>query len=102
MADKEGNILAKNYALDKPAESKGYFLKGAEHLDWGMKDRLSRIFNPQSGKTVMLAFDHGYIMGPTAGLERLDLAIPPLAEYRQERVGGRYHPRLHQGDHPGA
>ena len=81
MADKEGNILAKNYALDKPADSKGYFLKGAEHLDWGMKDRLSRIFNPQSGKTVMLAFDHGYIMGPTAGLERLDLAIPPLAEY---------------------
>ena len=32
MADKEGNILAKNYALDKPADSKGYFLKGAEHL----------------------------------------------------------------------
>ena len=81
MADKEGNILAKNYALDKPAESKGYFLKGAEHLNWGMKDRLSRIFSPESGKTVMLAFDHGYIMGPTAGLERLDLAIPPLAQY---------------------
>ena len=81
MADKEGNILAKDYGLDKPAVSKGYFLKGAEHLDWGMKDRLSRIFDPKSGRTVMLAFDHGYIMGPTAGLERLDLAIPPLAEY---------------------
>ena len=26
----------------------------------------------------MLAFDHGYIMGPTAGLERIDLVIPPL------------------------
>ncbi|MEG1798970.1 MAG: 3-hydroxy-5-phosphonooxypentane-2,4-dione thiolase [Synergistaceae bacterium] len=81
MADKEGNILAKDYGLDRPAVNRGYFLKGAEHLDWGMKDRLSRIFNPKSGRTVMLAFDHGYIMGPTAGLERLDLAIPPLAEY---------------------
>lgn len=39
-----------------------------------MKDRLSRIFNPQKRQTVMLAFDHGYIMGPTAGLERPDLA----------------------------
>jgi putative autoinducer-2 (AI-2) aldolase len=26
----------------------------------------------------MLAFDHGYIMGPTTGLERMDLVIPPL------------------------
>jgi len=32
-----------------------------------MKDRLSRVFDPQSGKTVMLAFDHGYIMGPPRG-----------------------------------
>ena len=46
-----------------------------------MKDRLSRIFNPKSGNTVMLAFDHGYIMGPTSGLERMDLTITPLIEY---------------------
>ncbi len=81
MADNEGNIIAKNYGLDRPVEQSSFYIKGAEHLDWGMKDRLSRIFSPKSGKTVMLAFDHGYIMGPTAGLERLDLAIPPLAEY---------------------
>ena len=49
--------------------------------DRGMKDRLSRIFNPQSGNTVMLAFDHGYIMGPTSGLERMDLTITPLIQY---------------------
>jgi len=30
---------------------------------------------------VMLAFDHGYIMGPTSGLERIDLSITPLMEY---------------------
>lgn len=81
MVDKIGNILAKDYGLDRPAEQKSFYVKGAENCGWGMKDRLARIFDPKSGRTVMLAFDHGYIMGPTAGLERLDLAIPPLAPY---------------------
>lgn len=81
MVDKIGNKLAKDFGLDKPAEQKSFYVKGAENLDWGMKDRLSRIFDPKSGHTVMLAFDHGYIMGPTAGLERLDLAIPKVAPY---------------------
>ena len=81
MVDKIGNILAKDYGLDRPVEQKSFYVKGAEHCDWGMKDRLARIFAPKRGRTVMLAFDHGYIMGPTAGLERLDLAIPPLAPY---------------------
>ena len=81
MVDKIGNILAKDYGLDRPVEQKSFYVKGAEHCDWGMKDRLARIFDPKSGRTVMLAFDHGYIMGPTAGLERLALAIPPLAPY---------------------
>ncbi len=81
MVDKIGNILAKDYGLDRPAEQKRFYVKGAENCGWGMKDRLARIFDPKSGHTVMLAFDHGYIMGPTAGLERLDLAIPPLAPY---------------------
>jgi putative autoinducer-2 (AI-2) aldolase len=46
-----------------------------------MKNRLARVFNPQSGKTVMLAFDHGYFQGPTTGLERVDLSILPLEPY---------------------
>ncbi|STQ09107.1 aldolase [Enterobacter cloacae] len=46
--------------------------------DWGMQSRLSRIFNPKSNRTVMLAFDHGYFQGPTTGLERIDLSIAPL------------------------
>ena len=37
----------------------------------------------------MLAFDHGYIMGPTQGLERLDLAIPPLMDYADVLMGTR-------------
>ena len=65
----------------QPQTNDLYELKGANHYDWGMKDRLSRVFNPKSGKTVMLAFDHGYIMGPTSGLERIDLTIRPLLEH---------------------
>lgn len=61
-----------------PMETPGFFLKGAGCLDWGMKNRLARIFNPASGKTVMLAIDHGYFQGPTTGLERIDLTIVPL------------------------
>jgi putative autoinducer-2 (AI-2) aldolase len=81
MAEQTGNIESKDYGLDVPftALSRGAFhVKGAENYDWGMKDRLSRIFSPISGNTVMLAFDHGYIMGSTSGLERMDIAIPPL------------------------
>jgi putative autoinducer-2 (AI-2) aldolase len=81
MAEQTGNIESKNYAFDVPFAPffRGSFnVKGAEDYDWGMKDRLSRIFNPKSGNTVMLAFDHGYMMGSTSGLERLDIAIPPL------------------------
>ena len=87
MVDKIGNILAKDYGLDRPVEQKSFYVKGAEHCDWGMKNRLSRLFDPKSGNTVMLAFDHGYIMGPTAGLERIDLAIPPLIPYVDVLMG---------------
>ncbi len=80
-ADNNSTTEHKSYGLDIPMETPGFYLKGSAHLGWGMKDRLSRIFNPKSGRTVMLAFDHGYIMGPTTGLERIDLVIPPLMEY---------------------
>jgi putative autoinducer-2 (AI-2) aldolase len=46
-----------------------------------MKNRLAAIFNSSSGRTVMLAFDHGYFLGPTSGLERVDLNIVPLIQY---------------------
>ena len=76
-ADKEG----KEYYTDIPVTCEGFFLKGSNSLDWGMKNRLSRIFNPESGRTVMLAIDHGYFQGPTTGLERIDINILPLAPY---------------------
>jgi putative autoinducer-2 (AI-2) aldolase len=68
----------KNYYEHIPMISPGFFLRGAGSLDWGMKNRLARIFNPATGRTVMLAIDHGYFQGPTTGLERIDLNIVPL------------------------
>ncbi len=65
MADREGNTDAKTYGIGVPVPNPVYALKGSNSLDWGMKDRLSRIFDRKSGNTVMLAFDHGYIMGAT-------------------------------------
>jgi putative autoinducer-2 (AI-2) aldolase len=47
-------------------------------MDFGMKNRLSRIFDPGTGKTVMLAVDHGYFQGPTTGLRDLRKTIEPL------------------------
>ena len=89
MADNIGNKAAHDYHLDMPAAQEGFYVKGAAHCDWGMKTRMARMFNPKSGNTVMLAFDHGYIMGPTAGLERIDLVIPPLIPYVDVLMGTR-------------
>lgn len=89
MADAIGNKAAKDYHLDVPALDQGFFAKGLGNTDWGMKNRLSRMFSPKSGNTVMLAFDHGYIMGSTAGLERLDVTIAPLCEHADVLMGTR-------------
>ncbi|MDP6949156.1 MAG: 3-hydroxy-5-phosphonooxypentane-2,4-dione thiolase LsrF, partial [Arenicellales bacterium] len=80
MADQDTES-ARSYQAEVPARSEPFFLKGSNHLDWGMQNRLSQIFDPGSGRTVMLAFDHGYFLGPTSGLERIDLDIVPLTPY---------------------
>jgi len=69
---------AKNFHTNVPAPAVGFFLKGSGSLDWGMSNRLARIFRPETGRTVMLAIDHGYFQGPTTGLERVDVSILPL------------------------
>lgn len=90
MADLDGLKVAHDYHVDEPfANDKGFYVKGANSLDWGMKKHLSNIFNPKSGNTVMFAFDHGYFMGATAGLERLDLLLPKLAPYVDCFMGTR-------------
>jgi putative autoinducer-2 (AI-2) aldolase len=81
MAEIDSEKEAKNFYLDIPAKSTPFFLKGSVSLDWGTQNRLARIFNPASGRTVMLAIDHGYFQGPTTGLERVDVNILPLLPY---------------------
>lgn len=50
-------------------------------MDFGIKNRLSRIFKPRTGKTVMLAIDHGYFQGPTTGLRDLKSTVTPLVPH---------------------
>lgn len=50
-------------------------------MGWGLKNRLSRIIRPDTGRTVMLAVDHGYFLGPTTGLQEPGKTIAPLLPY---------------------
>jgi 3-hydroxy-5-phosphonooxypentane-2,4-dione thiolase len=77
----EADIEGERFAADQPQAAPGFFLKGSHQLDWGMKNRLARVFDPSTGRTVMLAIDHGYFQGPTTGLERIDLNIVPLLPF---------------------
>ena len=79
MPEADSTSEAKNFYTNIPQRATGNFhLKGSGALDWGMQNRLSHVFRPSSGRTVMLAIDHGYFQGPTTGLERVDLNILPL------------------------
>jgi putative autoinducer-2 (AI-2) aldolase len=78
VADLEDVKDNKDFHVGVPERREPFFLKGSGALDWGMQNRLARIFDPASGRTVMLAIDHGYFQGPTSGLERVDVNIVPL------------------------
>jgi len=50
-------------------------------MSWGLENRRARIIRPETGRTVMLAIDHGYFLGPTRGLEEPAVQCAPLAPY---------------------
>ena len=50
-------------------------------MDWGLKNRLSKIIRPEDSRGVMLAVDHGYFLGPTDGLRTPRTTIKPLLPY---------------------
>ena len=51
-------------------------------VEWsGLQNRMAQMFNPQSGRTVLLAVDHGYFQGAPSGLENLRKTIEPLLPY---------------------
>jgi putative autoinducer-2 (AI-2) aldolase len=81
MPEVDESEKEKEFYVDIPTKCEAFFLKGCNSVDWGMKNRLSKIFDPKTGKTVMLAIDHGYFQGPTTGLERVDVTILPLLPY---------------------
>jgi putative autoinducer-2 (AI-2) aldolase len=79
VPDVDDMIAAARFQVEVPAANRSAAgIKGAANLGWGAQNRLSRIFRAGTGRTVMLAIDHGYFQGPTAGLERVDLSIVPL------------------------
>ena len=81
MADDDSRTEGERFCPGVPARTTAFGLKGCGALDWGMQSRLARVFRPATGRTVMLAIDHGYFQGPTTGLERVDLSIVPLLPY---------------------
>ena len=50
-------------------------------MDWGLKNRISRIITPNDNRALMLAVDHGYFLGPTEKLENPKETIQPLVKY---------------------
>lgn len=88
MADLDGNLDSHDYGIGVAQDSGGFHVKGAGHYDFGMQNRLARVFR-EDGRTVMLAFDHGYFQGPTRGLERVDLNVVPLAKYADALMATR-------------
>src|SRR5260370_41118053 len=81
MPDLEDLTDGPRFAPSVPARHEPFPIKGCGASDWGMKSRLARVFRPATGRTVMLAIDHGYFQGPTSGLERVALSIVPLLPY---------------------
>jgi putative autoinducer-2 (AI-2) aldolase len=49
-------------------------------MDWGMENRLKRLFK-QDGRCFFLPIDHGYFQGPTSCLEKPAETIRPLVRY---------------------
>lgn len=50
-------------------------------MDWGLSNRINRIFDKKTDRTVMLAVDHGYFLGPISGLEVPAKTVTPLIKY---------------------
>lgn len=77
------NILGARDPAEMSADrvsEKRRWIKGADNLDWGMKNRLSRLIKPD-GHCQFLPIDHGYFQGPTRCLERPGETIRDLVPY---------------------
>jgi len=82
MADAQGLLEARDLSEMGPeaAGAEKRWLKGADNLDWGVKNRLSRLIKPD-GHCQFLPIDHGYFQGPTRCLERPQDTVRELLPY---------------------
>lgn len=82
MPDAEGILEARDVSEMGPEDKgkKRKWIKGADNLDWGVKNRLSRLIKPD-GHCQFLPIDHGYFQGPTRCLERPAETIRDLVPY---------------------
>ena len=77
MPDIDDLREATDFTSSRLSES-AFTPRGAHAQDWGIRHRLNRIFDANTGRTAVVAFDHGYFQGPTWGIEQLEKAIVPL------------------------
>lgn len=49
-------------------------------MDTGKRVRLNRLLDPRSGRSIVVAFDHGLFLGPIPGVEDVQTAIARVAE----------------------
>jgi 3-hydroxy-5-phosphonooxypentane-2,4-dione thiolase len=78
-----GRIMDAREVSEMPRErdnGKTKMIKGAGNLDWGMRNRLSRLIGAD-GHCQFLPIDHGYFQGPTRCLERPGETIKALLPY---------------------
>ena len=54
MADKDDVRETHDYFLDVPMKNEPFELRGCNSLDWGLKNRLSNIFDPKTGSLFVL------------------------------------------------
>jgi putative autoinducer-2 (AI-2) aldolase len=82
MADAERLLEARDISEMPPEEAGAAtgWIKGADNIDWGMKNRLSRVIKPD-GHCQFLPIDHGYFQGPTRCLERPQDTVRELLPY---------------------
>lgn len=50
-------------------------------MDWGMKNRISKLIKAEDARAVWLAVDHGYFLGPVSKLEEPAKTIKPLIPF---------------------
>ncbi|MBC7247137.1 MAG: 3-hydroxy-5-phosphonooxypentane-2,4-dione thiolase [Actinobacteria bacterium] len=83
MPDAGGILEARDVSemeAERPASGRGRHIKGCEHVDWGMRNRLARLIR-EDGRCFFMPIDHGYFQGPTRCLERPGETVRDLIPY---------------------